>query len=136
MPYSTCESDGSLVAQVMVAPVCETLIADTEEMVGAVVSAGGRDTGFTVISTESAAVPLTPVQAIEYEWLPSVCGITVCEPAALPEKSIAVPFLSVHDVASVELHESVVELPRVMAVGFANKDTVGSGFGISVAVVG
>ena len=32
-----------------------------------------------------------------------------------------------HDVAFVELHESVVELPRVSEVGFAECETVGVG---------
>ena len=64
-PYSIWESDSSFVVQLIVVFVCVMLLADIEEIIGAVVSVGGGGTGLTTIVTWPPTAPPSPVQKME-----------------------------------------------------------------------
>ena len=55
----------------------------------------------------------------------------------LPERLLEPPqpFDAMHDVALVVFHVSVDVAPLVMGVGFAKRDTIGRGRGLTVIVV-
>lgn len=91
--------------------------------VAVMVTAGATEVTFTV--TDLEVVPPLPVQARLYVTAPEVVGVTLCDPLTDLVPVHAPP--AVQDVASVLVHDSVLELPRLMLVGFAVKVTVGAG---------
>jgi len=80
--------------------------------------------GITLTSTLAAPlVPLVPVQVMEYELgtasAPVLCvPLVAFVPLQLPD--------AVHEVAFVELHDSVEALPLATVAGAAPSDAVGS----------
>jgi hypothetical protein len=83
----------------------------------------GTGAGFTCIVTDAGAlVPPGPVQVIVRVLAPSLTGTIDCE---LFTTALAAQ-VSVQAVAFVVDHVSVVELPSVIVVGFAESVTVGT----------
>jgi hypothetical protein len=80
-----------------------------------------RPAGFTVTVADAAGeVPPGPAQVIEYVVVE--VGVTLAVPL-VPEP---VNPVGVHDVALVELHESVEDWPLVIVVGLADRLAVGA----------
>jgi hypothetical protein len=87
------------------------------------VMAGGA--AFTVTFLEAVALPPAPAHAMVYVTVPVAVGVSVAEPlvASIPDHAPD----AVQDVAFVEPHVIVVELPNVKVEGDALMVTVGLG---------
>ena len=91
------------------------------------------DGGVTVltVTVAFAAGEVPPVPEHVTEYVVVLAGETVAEPE-VPEAVKPVP---VHEVAFVELHESVADPPAEIEVGFAERVAVGAEVGVGGVTV-